>query len=57
VDETDLRLLAQRRSEAIRQYLVGHQGIPDTRLYVLDVSVDAEKSGDTPSLLSLSAVS
>lgn len=57
VDETDLRQLAQRRSEAIRQYLAGRLGIPDSRLYVLDVSIGTDHAANIKSVLSLSTVS
>jgi hypothetical protein len=57
VDEMDLRQLAQRRSEAIRTYLVGQLGVPGARIFILDVTVKTEADADTRSLLGLSTTS
>jgi len=57
VDEMDLRQLAQRRSEAIRTYLVGQLGVPGARIFILDVTVKTEADADTRSLLGLSMTS
>lgn len=40
VDELDLRLLAQARGESIRNFLVREGGLPDQRIYLLDVNLE-----------------
>ena len=56
VDESALRQLARRRSEAVRDYLVQQGGVPPERVYVLDVEIDETGDGEAPSaLLSLAA--
>lgn len=55
VDEPDLRQLAMRRSESIRSYLSESSGIPDSRIFLLDVQVGTADNPETQSFLSLSA--
>ncbi|MGI9211779.1 MAG: DUF748 domain-containing protein [Methylococcaceae bacterium] len=57
VDEPDLRQLAMRRSESIRRYLAESSGIPDARIFLLDVQVGTADNPETQSFLSLSVLS
>ena len=41
IDETQLRSLAQDRAEVIRGFLIEEQNIPDERLFLRDVMLDA----------------
>lgn len=45
VSETELRLLAQARGESIRGFLVREEGLPDRRIYLLDVRLDSLGEG------------
>jgi hypothetical protein len=56
VSELDLRLLAQARSESIRSFLVREAGLPDRRIYLLDVKIAEPGDKDIKSFLSLSAI-
>jgi hypothetical protein len=54
VSELDLRALAQARSQSIRQYLVNEAGLPDQRIYLLDVKFTRQEEREIRALLSLS---
>lgn len=53
VSDTDLRLLAQRRAERIREFLVKDGGIGEQRVYLLDVLVESEPGRELESRLLL----
>ncbi|MOA22421.1 hypothetical protein D3C78_1429750 [compost metagenome] len=49
-----LRKLAQNRATQIKDYLVSKGGLPDERVYLIDVSLgEAENNGDVISQLNL----
>lgn len=52
--EMDLRGLAQARSESIRSYLVKDLGLPDQRIYLLDVQLGGQDAKEIKAMLSLS---
>ena len=54
VDELELRLLAQARGESIRQFLVKETGLPDQRIYLLDVDLEQPAGREIRAFLSLS---
>jgi hypothetical protein len=54
VNELDLRLLAQARGEIIRDYLVREAGLPDKRIYLLDVNLAQPDDREIKTFLSLS---
>jgi hypothetical protein len=56
VSELDLRLLAQNRSETIRRFLTEQGGLPNQRIFLLDVNILEEGFGEeaSKSFLSLS---
>lgn len=54
VSELELRLLAQARGESIREYLVREAGLPDKRIYLLDVNLVPLDDHQIKVLLSLS---
>jgi hypothetical protein len=54
VSDLDLRLLAQSRSEVIRQYLIGETGLPDQRIYLLDVKLLEPGAKEIQAFLSVS---
>jgi hypothetical protein len=54
VNELDLRLLAQARGESIRDYLVREAGLPDKRIYLLDVDLAQPDDREIKTFLSLS---
>jgi hypothetical protein len=54
VNELDLRLLAQARSESIRNYLIREGGLPDQQIYLLDVKLDRPGDREIKAFLSLS---
>lgn len=53
VTDTDLRQLAQRRAERIREFLVKDGGIAEQRVYLLDVLVESKPGRELESLLLL----
>lgn len=55
VSEVDLRLLAQARGKSIRNYMTQAGGLPDQRIYLLDVKLLAPEEKEIKSLLSLSS--
>lgn len=57
VDDLALRQLAQQRSESIRHYMIHTIGLPDSRIFLLDVKINDQNEGDVKSLLSLSTAS
>lgn len=55
IDEADLRLLAQKRGEAVRNFLVQSAGLPEQRIFLLDVQVVASQpDGEANTVLMLS---
>ncbi|MDD5033873.1 MAG: DUF748 domain-containing protein [Methylococcaceae bacterium] len=54
VSEIDLRSLAQARGESIRNYLIKEAGLPDQRIYLLDVRLGERDEKEIKALLSLS---
>ncbi len=54
VSEMDLRGLAQARGESIRNYLVKDMGLPDQRIYLLDVNLGGQEAKEIKAMLSLS---
>jgi uncharacterized protein involved in outer membrane biogenesis len=54
VSEMELRLLARARGQRVRDYLVDEAGLPDDRIYLLDVKLDPPGDKDIKALLSLS---
>ncbi len=55
VNELELRLLAQARGESIRDYLVREGGLPDRRIYLLDVKLASPGDREIKAFLNLSA--
>ena len=55
VSEVDLRLLAQARGKSIRNYMTQAGGVPDQRIYLLDVKLLPPEDTEIKSLLSLSS--
>ena len=53
VSEGDLRSLAQTRGKSIREYLVQGVGLPDQRIYLLDVKLLGQDDKEIKALLSL----
>ena len=53
IDEADLRLLAQKRGEAVRNFLVQNAGLPEQRIFLLDVQVVGPPAQDAKTLLML----
>jgi hypothetical protein len=56
VNEMELRLLAQARGESIRSYLVQEEGLPDQRIYLLDVRLEKPGEREIRAFLSLSGL-
>nr|WP_085209817.1 DUF748 domain-containing protein [Methylomagnum ishizawai] len=54
VSELELRLLAQARAEVIRDYLVNQAGLPDKRIYLLDVRLNPPEEKEIKAWLSVS---
>jgi hypothetical protein len=54
IDEADLRHLAQKRGEAVRNFLVQSAGLPEQRIFLLDVQVASQSEGETNTVLMLS---
>lgn len=54
ISELDLRLLAQERSERIRDFMVRERGLPDQRIYLLDVKLAEPGDREIKTFLSLS---
>lgn len=53
VSELELRLLAQARGEGIRDYMVDQEGLPERRVYLLDISLEPGQGQDIKARLSL----
>lgn len=53
IDEADLRLLAQKRGEAVRNFLVQSAGLPEQRIFLLDVQVASQPDQEAKTLLML----
>jgi hypothetical protein len=53
INEADLRLLAQKRSEVVRSFLAQDGGLPEQRIFLLDVQVVSQPDKDAQTLLML----
>lgn len=53
IDDADLRTLAQKRGEAIRNFLVQGAGLPEQRVFLLDVQVESQPDQEAKTLLML----
>jgi hypothetical protein len=53
VSELELRLLAQARGQGIHDYMVDQEGLPERRVYLLDVSVEPGQGQGVKARLSL----
>ncbi|HLF97626.1 MAG TPA: DUF748 domain-containing protein [Methylococcaceae bacterium] len=53
IDEAELRLLAQKRGEAVRNFLVQGAGLPEQRIFLLDVQVVSQPDQEAKTLLML----
>lgn len=54
IGELDIRNLAHERSERIRDFLIRDKGLPDQRIYLLDVRMESGDASGIKTYLSLS---